>query len=236
MKMQTLRVVALAAAVSLSACAGTDRVVFVTNTELGIGADTATGNANLGFSSTNVVLGPAYPETGALPEVYGAIRSDGTLFAPKVRQAYATGDAAILVSKPSNCNGCIDPEVVPQPKPKSGERRLMVFGTHSNIGFNVNFNGTLTNAINLGYKRQEISSVPLLSDERREELADHEDHYGSLLAAISLGFKDGDYNLGQLFAVGSAAENLARTESFRQSFQDQIFQISQTSQQNPAPN
>ena len=202
----------LTPALLLAGCASPDRVVFVTSTELGIGADATTGTANVGYDRNEGVIGPAYPETGALPPVYARIQTDGALFQPKIRQLYATGDAARIAT---GSNG------VAKSKPLSGERRLMFFGTTTNTGLKLSFAGGQPQSINFGFKRKEFSILPL----REQPAADQQDEYGSLIASYSSAVRpgvitDSGLDISQFIATGTAAENLAADSAVRTLFAD----------------
>ena len=80
----------MAVAAMLAGCAQTDRVTFVTASEVGIGADATLGNVNIGYDRNELVIGPVYPETGALPPVYAKLDSDLAIFNPRIQQIYAT--------------------------------------------------------------------------------------------------------------------------------------------------
>lgn len=86
----------------LSACTTTNEVVFVTKSSLSIAEiETTPAEINVGYSRVEGYLAPTY-ENGALPPVVSSIRSDGTLFSPKIQQLYATGAAANLLASSSS--------------------------------------------------------------------------------------------------------------------------------------
>ena len=88
----------------------------------------------------------------------------------------------------------------------------MFFGTSTSFGLNLKFQSEIPTAISLGYKRKELSVIPLNKSADRK--ADQVDKYGSTFARIEM---NGDIGaptktsvpLKQFFATGSAAENLA---------------------------
>jgi len=201
-------------------CASPDRVVFVTSTEIGIGADAKVGNANIGYDRNELVLEPSYPETGATAPVYGSLDSNLEIFHPRVKQLYATGKAAELVTD-------FSPTPTPQiEKPKlSGTRRLMIFGTSSNIGLKIHTDGMGIDGINFGYKRKELSVIPL----RKEDPSPNkEDKYVSTIAGIGIdistsGFATSGMRLSQFMATGSAAENIARQSQVKEAFRQEAI-------------
>ena len=192
---------------ALGACAnGEENVLFVTATQIDIGYDAALGNANIGYDRNEFVVGPQYVQTGGTPPIVSDMKSDLSFFNPKINQLYATGNAALVAtggspeSKIGNANDL------------KGERRAMFFGTSTSFGLNLKFQSEIPTAISLGYKRKELSVIPLNKSADRK--ADQVDKYGSTFARIEM---NGDIGaptktsvpLKQFFATGSAAENLA---------------------------
>ncbi|MFZ1428330.1 MAG: hypothetical protein WAS21_16335 [Geminicoccaceae bacterium] len=228
-------VISMAAGLLLSGCVSRDRVTFFTATKLAIDADATTQSLSFGRDRAEGVLGPAY-ETGGVPPLVAKLDSTQSLLKPVVKQFYATGNAAILAS----CEGGILASKRPCPNadeleapPLSGDRRLMFFGTSTVIGFKLSWAGNVPEAITLGYKRKEFSSLPIGMSEPRTASAaggprnltvghNHndgdqaEDTYGSVLASLDLSTDVTDFNntslkVNQFFATGVAADNLATT-------------------------
>src|ERR1700730_10574339 len=83
--------------VLLAAC--TDYATFVTSTDIGISADANTQELHLGYIRTELFTGPGYPDKGEAPAAVGYIGSNLSAFSPKIKQLYATGKAAELVSQ-----------------------------------------------------------------------------------------------------------------------------------------
>ncbi|SRR6266542_5024399 len=90
-------IAALAACVLLAAC--TDYATFVTSTDIGINLDATTEQLNIGYVRAELFHGPGYPSEGAAPSAVGYISSDLSPFSPKIKQLYATGTAAELVTQ-----------------------------------------------------------------------------------------------------------------------------------------
>jgi hypothetical protein len=206
---------ALSSAGLLAGCASPDRVVFVTGTQIDIGYDASLGNVNIGYDRNELVIGPAYPETGGVPPVYARIGSDLGILQATVKQLYATGEAAEAATSQSAM-----PPAPPPPKLLAGKRRLMVFGTATHFGLKAHFVGEVPDSISLGYKRKEFSVLPL---QVTDPTANAPDRYGSVLAGLSLNSNVRTatgtvVGLSQVIATGSAAENLARDSSVRQLF------------------
>lgn len=214
---------AFAYVVALAAC--TDYVTFVTATNIGINADVKTQDISIGYGRTELFTGPGYPEQGEAPRAVGYINSDLHVFQPHIRQLYATGDAAELVTTarlPNPTNSGEPPE-----PPYYGQRRALVFATGANVGLKLGFGaGTapVPSSIKFGYNREEASVIPLRSDVPTEQ---HRDRYAPVLASMDMNLggtaTPTSTNLGitQFFATGSAARNLAARDEFRQYFQFQ---------------
>jgi hypothetical protein len=207
----------LAFALISSGCAGTDHVLFVTTTNIGIDADSKPPNVSIGYDRKEGYMGPAY-STGAIPPVVAKIESNLSVFNPEVRQLYATGDASRLVTAEN-----VEDVKLDGAKPMyTDSRKLSLFGTSSHIGLKVTFNGEVPDSISFGYKRKEFSFIPLGSE--MPEGSDRAvDKYASVLAAIDMGVKTPSFQstslgVSQFFATGEAAENLAKRPQIRNRF------------------
>jgi hypothetical protein len=232
MKQQVMIMAALAACASLWGCGNVDRVVFVTQTQVGVGGDIATSTAHVGFDRTEAFIGPDYPEHGGLPPVAASLQSDLAFLAPNVKQLYATGDAALIASRriaapatisrndaglsaAEKCSlnlGCS--WAVPE------DRRLSIVASNTHVGLVVKLKDGQLTTVDFGYGRQEASMLPL----RKEQGADI---YPSALAAISVVTSTGDgKSLGsgaglkasQFIATGAAADKLAGTDDVQRAF------------------
>jgi hypothetical protein len=200
--------------VLLAAC--TDYATFVTSTDIGISADANTQELHLGYIRTELFTGPGYPDKGEAPAAVGYIGSNLSAFSPKIKQLYATGKAAELVSqiqepdtKPATADGY------------EGERRPLVFGTGTNLGLQVGFAGGTTSKVKFGYNREELSIIPL-----HREPTSKADKYAPVLAAIDMDqtvakLADTEVKLTQFFATGTAAQNIARRSDIRAIFASQ---------------
>jgi len=203
---------------ALMGCAGTDSVLFVTATTIGIDADTTPPHATIGYDRYEGYIGPAY-STGALPPVFAKIESDLKIFNPEIRQLYATGDAARLVTKEEIKEG----DRTDDGKMYTDSGRVMLFGTGTNIGLRVTWAGNAPESISFGYKRKEFSYIPLGSVPDTDDPTKMVDKYGSVLAAIDMGVHTETLlttgtAVTQFFATGDAAKNLAVREPIRQQF------------------
>ncbi len=210
MKMKSVLIANLAVLL-LAGCAGNERVVFVTSTNLGLNVDATTNSASIAYDRIEGYFAPTY-ENGALPPVVGSIEIGGDIFTPEIRQVYATGHAAELATAQTTAD----------PNPKTAllrrqESKSAFFGTSTTLGLNVtSAAGGTPMSMNFGFRRKEASILPLGYDENTEE-----DKYPSVLASIdnvthagkSVGLEN-----QQFFATGFAAENLAQKDEIRDVF------------------
>lgn len=187
---------------TLVGCASPDNVIFVTTANVGIDADTTPPNITIGYGRYEGYYGPIY-DSGALPPVVARLESNLSVFSPELRQTYATGNAAQIVTddKPSK----------PKPRPLSGTKRVAFFGTSSVVGLKVAFNANGPESLSLGYKRKELSFIPIMK-------TPESDQYGSVLASIGMNvatpnLTNTKLGISQFFATGIAAENLAYSEA-----------------------
>lgn len=192
--------VALSGALLLTACVTRDKAVFVTKTSLTVlDADTAPAGISVAYDRTEGFFGPAY-ENGAAAPVTAIIQSNGSVFKPKIKQLYATGNASEIVAGRTPADR---PDLV-------GEKRPMFFGTTTNIGLKLTFaaNQPVPTSVNFGYKRKEASFIPIGNSGGK-------DHYPSVIGSIDntnlAQGRDGTaLNVVQFFATGAAADSLAK--------------------------
>lgn len=201
---------------ALGACANAEEnVLFVTASQIDIGYDTALANANIGYGRSEFVVGPQYVETGGTPPIISDLKSDLSIFDPKIEQLYATGNAALIATGGSRKDSIGEADKL------TGKRRAMFFRTATSLGINLKFQSDIPTSVSLGYKRKELSLIPL--NETNDRTADQSDKYGSTFARIQM---NGSFSaaakteipLSQFFATGSAAENLAANPSVQQEF------------------
>jgi len=181
----------------LSGCASNNEAVFVTSTSVSIlEADSKPAGVNIGYKRIEGYIGPNNAD-GTAPPVLASIESDGQVFNPKIRQLYATGDAAIIASggKPKK-----------RTKSASKDAEVMFFGTSTNIGLSVGTTSSIPDSFNFGYKRKELSVIPLVEE-------GDSFRYPSVLASIDNTAKastDGvNMETNQFFASGIAAQEMA---------------------------
>ncbi len=184
---------------------------FVTSTHIGIKADTKTEQVAIGIGRTDLFLGPGYPQQGTAPSAFGYFQTNAQVFSPQVTQLYATGAAADAVTQSGN-----PPAPAGPPPELAGVRRPLVFGTNTDVGLKIGFVANAPSSFNLGYNREELSIIPM-----QPKLAtDSKDVYAPVLASMALNVSSNTPTssglaLGQFFATGTAATNMASTPAIR---------------------
>jgi hypothetical protein len=221
---------ALSLGFALCSCVGTDEVLFVTDTNIGIDADSKPPNLGIAYDRIEGYIAPSY-DNGALPPVLARIQSNLNPFDPVVKQVYATGKAAELLSQ----QGAV---MAPDRELSQRNKRVAYFITASSVGLRVTFMGNLPDSVHLGYKRKEFSYIPIGTtssghcvDEKDGSRITNTavDCYASVLANIQLGGQISDINnsnlqVNQLVATGAAAEHLAAENSdIRHMFIEEIL-------------
>jgi hypothetical protein len=211
-----MKLMLAAGAVSvLAGCASSDHVLFVTKTSVGIDFDSKPLTASLAYDRIEGYVAPVYGN-GEIPPVVASVKSDGTIFAPAVRQVYATGDAALIATGGKRST---------RKQPMQGARaNMMFFGTTTTTGIKLGFTTGLPDSFVFGYKRKEYSYIPLVTVGTGE---DAHDVYPSVLASIDTAANvatDGTVDQtaltnAQFFATGDAARRLARHPTIRSGFQ-----------------
>jgi hypothetical protein len=221
-----------APALLLSGCANPNSVLFVTDTKIAIDADRAPPNVSIGYSRDETFIGPDFEEdSGGLPRVVGQLKSNLAPLNPQVEQVYATGQAATLVTRdsPSPLKEVCKPHTLVSP------RKLAFFRTGANIGLKVVFTDQALESVTFGYKRKELSFIPLVQVESPDDANGEpqvtpptdkmkKDIYGSVIAFINVITKSGplfdsSVRISQFFATGCPAEQLANTnQSIRDAF------------------
>jgi hypothetical protein len=213
----------------LAACAK-DRVLFVTKTSLSVvDADSKPPGVSVAYDRVEGYLGPSF-EDGHVPPVIASIKSDGAVFNTKVKQLYATGDAAETVITGEPPKKCRPPVV--------REGRILFFGTATTAGLKVGFatDQPVPDSFVLGYRRKEVSVIPLgivpdLDDNCKpteKSKGSTGVYYPSVAAAINTTGEAGQDAQGQTkkvalsnqqyFATGNAAVLLSREPWFREEF------------------
>jgi hypothetical protein len=206
-------VIALAAAAGiLAGCASPSQVVFVTKSSIGIDVDGTPATASIAYDRTEGYLGPRL-ENGSVPPVLAKISTDGQILNRQVRQYYATGTAANRLAGDSQTVNSQDDLV--------GDGKMMFFGTGTTLGVKIGFTTTVPDSFVFGYKRKEISVIPLGSYTAGGKTVKA---YPSVIGVFGANVNaktvsDTGLGIEQFFATGTAANALADNPAMKSSFQ-----------------
>ena len=155
--MSTRRVsIVLSLALMVAGCASRpDTVVFVTKSSLGVDVEQTPPSASIAYDRVEGYFGPRY-ESGAVPPVLAVFMTNGQLLDRQVKQLYATGDAARALLAPA--------APLPSDPEQGGDFKPMFFGSSTTVGLKIGYEaGGSTSTFTLGYKRKELSVIPVIS-------------------------------------------------------------------------
>jgi hypothetical protein len=223
-------------ALLLAGCADVSRnVVFVTKASVGIDVDTTAQTASVAYDRTEGYFAPRYANQEPVA-VYASVATNGAMFDRKIRQVYATGRAAEIVSTPSQAaavprqalyrrtsmdTAAASPAQRPAaPAGPAGQPtdKSMFFGTGTVIGFKVGMGTSTIDTFTFGYKRKEVSLIPHAPDDG---------DFPSVMASLDTGTavtiqpNGSKFDVSQFFATGTAAEALAQNRTIHEQFQDE---------------
>jgi len=197
--------------------------VFITKTSFGLDVDSKPPSASISYDRVEGFYSPRFAN-GGLPAVAGAIQTDGSFFDRKIQQVYATGPAAAMVTDHNK-------PVENAPTDLSGEREPMFFGTTTTSGLKVTFEELALSELTFGYKRKEVSIIPLGKESRKDKDGVMSYVYPSVIATLDNGYKvkekakeaplgdpENNFVVAQYFATGIAAENLAHDPTVQAQF------------------
>ncbi|MBS0476238.1 MAG: hypothetical protein JSR28_13980 [Proteobacteria bacterium] len=192
-------------ALMLTGCAsGPNTVVFVTKTSLGVDVEQTPPTASIAYDRVEGYFGPRY-DTSAVPPVLAIFTTNGQLLGREVKQIYATGNAAQLLANTS--------AQVPTDPALTGDIKPMFFGTSTTVGVKIGYEaGGSTSTFTVGYKRKELSVIPVTDGAFPSVLATLQTDIDARTAGGS------SFGAGQLFATGSVATHLAKRTEVRNVF------------------
>ena len=184
---------------------GPNTDVFFTKTSLGVDVEQTPPTASIAYDRVEGYFGPRY-DTSAVPPVLAIFTTNGQLLGREVKQIYATGNAAqMLLADPS--------AQVPTDPALTGNIKPMFFGTSSTVGVKIGYEaGGSTSTFTVGYKRKELSVIPVTDGAFPSVLATLQTDINARTAG------DTSFGVGQLFATGSAATRLAKHTEVRDVF------------------
>ncbi|MEJ8859472.1 hypothetical protein WKW79_33250 [Variovorax robiniae] len=189
----------------LAACAsGPDTVVFVTKSSLAMDVEQTPPTASIAYDRVEGYFGPRY-DTSAVPPVLASFTTNGKLLNREVKQVYATGNAARVLVNPGL--------KFPDDPALKGAIKPMFFGTSTTLGLKIGYEASgSTSTFTLGYKRKELSVIPVTDGAFPSVLATLQTDVDSASQGST------QFGAGQLFATGSVATDLARREEVRSVF------------------
>ncbi len=180
----------------LSGCAGYDRILFITKTNVGIDIDNTPPTAEITIARRELAITPTYQDTisgeNTLP-LLGSFGTSGTMFNPTITSVFAGGDAAVKLAS-GVASSTVDPIVVDpiclneEPDARSPIKkfwhwitntdkeavtrsRAFYFATDTAFGVKVAWNGTggpYPTSFKLGYNRAEFAYPPIFITKNNE--------------------------------------------------------------------
>lgn len=219
----------------LAGCASPrENAIFVTKTSFSLlDADTTPGGVSIAYDRVEGYVGPRF-EDGRVFPVVSSMETSGSGFSREIKQTYATGEAARIVTRESSDNSKDgvknkqDPSTKTSATASSTKIPVMFFATSTTIGVKVGFDaGTVVpNAFTLGYKRKEASIIPVDKDRHPSVLATFDNTTGvaapapAASGATASGAAATQFGVTQYFATGDAADNLASKPSIKGRFKE----------------
>ena len=175
--------------VLLSGCAGYDRVLFVTKTNVGLDIDDTPPTAEITIARRELAIAPTYQDTigreKTLP-LLGSFGLTGGAFNPGISSVFSGGDAAVILVTEKGKEKDWDSSLCLAQKPDArgpfkrfwhwitftdyekidtrARTRAFYFATDTSFGVKVGWNGTggpYPTSLKLGYNRMELASPPV---------------------------------------------------------------------------
>ncbi|ALQ51721.1 hypothetical protein [Nitrosomonas ureae] len=225
--------------VSLSGCAiGFDHTLFMTKSNVGVDIDTKAPTAEISIARRELVIAPAF-EKGQTPPVLAGFRTGNRLlFGFDVSSVFAGGNAALMLSDPSNIkdNSELCLQVKPVGKlhlgpielarfslPTKGEIRPFVFGTDTTFGLKVAWSGMTAqfpDSLKIGFNRKELALAPVFGSDKGTQNCPYLVGMPPFLASIEMTSETAtpqtfDLAYRQSFSTGSAAVELAKDPNIK---------------------
>ncbi len=215
----------------LGCSVGKKSILFITKTSLGVDIDSKPPTIDIGYARQEATLSPRF-EGGVLPQM-ASFKTDVGFVNMAVGQSFATGNAALLMSKymgtdlkpRERAKGISDDEILDKDKTSwvdgsTDKAERYFFGTDTSFALKITFGletGGYPDSFSLGYKRKELAFVPLM-----ESTISAKSRVGlpPLIATAGLDTKstsvaDTDVQYKQFYATGVAASYLAAQPEIR---------------------
>lgn len=175
----------LTLSILVSGCAGHDRVLFATKTNVGLDVDSTPPTAEITISRREIAIQPTYHDTEDKPSelalpLIAAFGFQGKFYSPKISAQFAGGDAAVYITKmdesknsgKDKINSAVCLDDIPE-KPfvlldwifgtSDAEPKPFYFATDTSFGLKVAWSGTagaVPDTMKLGYNRKEFAYAP----------------------------------------------------------------------------
>lgn len=247
LQIQRALVAAGLAALALSGCGiGYNQLLFVTKSNVGVDFDATPPTAEIAVSRVEGVVQPTFEDGKTLPVMSSFSPESKGLFAGRVGQTFATGDAALTMARlyddvDQTVSGSsskswaqsmreeFDARLALSAKPVLPPRlsflekdvRPVFFTTSTSLGLRVSWSGmtaTYPDSMHLGFRRKEIAWTPIAYSQQGTS---HHVAVPSLLATIDVvgdvaSPGDASGQWLQYFATGDPATALALRQGVRQ--------------------
>ena len=179
------------ASLSLSGCAGEDRILFVTKTNVGLDLDSKPPTAEITIARRELAITPSFQDSYeneiTLP-LLASFGLTGTFLNPEITSRFAGGDAAVILAQGPNgttdhSSLCLTKEPDTRPLYKKiwhyflGRRvkedtRAFYFATDTSFGLKLGWDGLTgpyPDTLKLGYNRKELAFPPVFAREAQGE-------------------------------------------------------------------
>lgn len=247
LQIQRALVAAGLAALALSGCGiGYNQLLFVTKSNVGVDFDATPPTAEIAVSRVEGVVQPTFEDGKTLPVMSSFSPESKGLFAGRVGQTFATGDAALTMARlyddvdrtvsgssskswAQSMREEFDARLALSAKPVLPPRlsflekdvRPVFFTTSTSLGLRVSWSGmtaTYPDSMHLGFRRKEIAWTPIAYSQQGTS---HHVAVPSLLATIDVvgdvaSPGDASGQWLQYFATGDPATALALRQGVRQ--------------------
>lgn len=239
---ETYRPAIVVLALTLGACASPrENAIFVTKTSLSvIDMESMPVSVTVAFDRTEGYIGPRF-NNGKVYPVVGYLEATGRGLSRDVKQTYATGCAAKMLTKQEapkapDCNH----NAPPATQEKQPEQPVMFFATSTTLGLKIALQAASVTpeSFTFGYKRKEASIIPVDETRQPSVLASLDTTGAAVIRVNAPSSTDAKasapvansnsptedapnpafFTLTQFFATGEAAEQLALSKDVRDTF------------------
>jgi len=174
----------LIAGLSLSGCAGQDRILFVTKTNIGLDIDNKPPTAEITIARRELAITPTFQNANNNENTLPLLASfglTGNFLNPEITSRFAGGDAAVILAEGPKANTdssflCLRNEPDTRTLLKKiwhyffgrdkEDTRAFYFATDTSFGLKVGWDGTsgpYPDTLKLGYNRKELAFPPVFT-------------------------------------------------------------------------